>query len=168
MGLDMYLKATKHTYKSEYEGREGFSRPELLNVIRKDRDAIEQAIHDIEIPKAFDQYGGREFSCDAMYWRKANAIHGWFVDNVQDGQDDCRPYYVHHSQLRDLLGVINQVLDYPEEAEDILPTTSGCFFGHAEYDEYYFDVLTNTQDRLAKILSMPDLDTWSFEYMSSW
>ena len=24
------------------------------------------------------------------YWRKANAIHKWFVDNVQDGKDDCR------------------------------------------------------------------------------
>ena len=23
------------------------------------------------------------------YWRKANAIHQWFVDNVQDGEDDC-------------------------------------------------------------------------------
>ena len=22
-------------------------------------------------------------------WRKANAIHKWFVDNVQDGVDDC-------------------------------------------------------------------------------
>jgi hypothetical protein len=168
MGLDMYLKATKHTYKSEYESREGFSRPELLNVIRKDRDAIEQTVYDIEIPKAFDQYGGRKFSCTAMYWRKANAIHGWFVDNVQDGNDDCRTYYVCPSQLRDLLGVINQVLDYPEEAEDLLPTTSGCFFGHTEYDEYYMDTLRHTQDRLAKILSMPDLDTWSFEYMSSW
>lgn len=23
------------------------------------------------------------------YWRKANAIHRWFVENVQDGEDDC-------------------------------------------------------------------------------
>lgn len=23
------------------------------------------------------------------YWRKANAIHDWFVENVQDGIDDC-------------------------------------------------------------------------------
>jgi hypothetical protein len=146
MGLDMYLKATKHTFKSEYEGREGFSQPV------KGRDAIEQAIYNIKLPKAFDQYGGREFSCTAMYWRKANAIHRWFVDNVQGGNDDCRTYYVHHSRLRDLLGVINQVLDYPEEAEDILPTASGCFFGHTEYDEYYMDTLRHTQDRLAKIL----------------
>lgn len=161
MGLDMYLKATKHTYKSEFDAKEGYpgGRP---------KGGIEQAVYDIEIPKAFPEYGVREFSCDAMTWRKANAIHKWFVDNVQDGNDDCRTYYVHHSQLRDLLGVINQVLDYPEEAEDILPTTSGCFFGHTEYDEYYMDILRHTQDRLSKILSMPDLDTWSFEYSSSW
>ena len=163
MGLDMYLKATKHTYKSEYQGRDA---PPATAT--PGRDAIEQAIYDIEIPKAFPKYGGREFSCDAMYWRKANAIHKWFVDNVQDGNDDCRSYYVCHSQLSDLLGVINQVLDYPEEAEDILPTTSGCFFGHTGYDEYYMDTLRHTQNGLAKILSMPDLDTWSFEYMSSW
>ena len=163
MGLDMYLKATKHTYKSEYQGRDA---PPATAT--PGRDAIERAIYDIEIPKAFRKYGGREFSCDAMYWRKANAIHKWFVDNVQDGNDDCRSYYVCHSQLSDLLGVINQVLDYPEEAEDILPTTSGCFFGHTGYDEYYMDTLRHTQNGLAKILSMPDLDTWSFEYMSSW
>ena len=24
------------------------------------------------------------------YWRKANQIHNWFVNNVQDGVDDCR------------------------------------------------------------------------------
>jgi hypothetical protein len=23
------------------------------------------------------------------YWRKANQIHNWFVNNVQDGEDDC-------------------------------------------------------------------------------
>ena len=26
---------------------------------------------------------------EVAYWRKANAIHRWFVDNVQDGDDDC-------------------------------------------------------------------------------
>ena len=31
---------------------------------------------------------------EAGYWRKANAIHRWFVENVQKGEDDCRDYYV--------------------------------------------------------------------------
>lgn len=34
------------------------------------------------------------------YWRKANAIHKWFVDKVQDGEDDCK---YHHEVTRDIL-----------------------------------------------------------------
>ena len=45
------------------------------------------------------------------YWRKANAIHKWFVDNVQDGEDDCKEYYVDESKLKELLDVVNKVLD---------------------------------------------------------
>ena len=31
---------------------------------------------------------------EVAYWRKANAIHGWFVYNIQDGVDDQNEYYV--------------------------------------------------------------------------
>jgi hypothetical protein len=40
---------------------------------------------------------------DAGYWRKANAIHQWFVENVQAGEADCREYYVSRTQLEALL-----------------------------------------------------------------
>jgi len=36
------------------------------------------------------------------YWRKANAIHDWFVQNVQDGRDECQESYVTLSQLQEL------------------------------------------------------------------
>ena len=36
------------------------------------------------------------------YWRKANAIHGWFVDNIQDGVDDQNEYYVSKEKLEEL------------------------------------------------------------------
>jgi len=26
---------------------------------------------------------------EAIYWRKSNQIHKWFVDTCQDGEDDC-------------------------------------------------------------------------------
>jgi hypothetical protein len=42
--------------------------------------------------------------------RKANAIHNWFVENVQDGNDNCEDYYVSRSQLTELLDTINKVL----------------------------------------------------------
>jgi len=48
---------------------------------------------------------------EVAYWRKANHIHKWFVDNVQDGVDDCKDYYVDSSQLEELRDVCKQVLD---------------------------------------------------------
>jgi len=47
---------------------------------------------------------------EVAYWRKANQIHKWFVDNVQDGEDDCKEYYVSHEQLKQLLEIVNIVL----------------------------------------------------------
>lgn len=45
------------------------------------------------------------------YWRKANAIHQWFVTNVQDGEDDCKDYYVSREQLKELRDLCQLVLD---------------------------------------------------------
>lgn len=47
---------------------------------------------------------------DVGYWRKANAVHQWFVDNVQDGADDCKEYFVSRGQLKDLLKLCKEVL----------------------------------------------------------
>lgn len=51
---------------------------------------------------------------DVMYWRKANAIHNWFVQNVQDGQDDCKDYWVSEKDLETLLNLCEEVLDHSE------------------------------------------------------
>jgi hypothetical protein len=47
---------------------------------------------------------------DVMYWRKANQIHKWFVDNIQKGVDDCGTYYVGTDKLQELLDICKQVL----------------------------------------------------------
>ena len=39
---------------------------------------------------------------NVIYWRKANQIHNWFVENVQKGRDDCRCYEVTKRQLERL------------------------------------------------------------------
>jgi hypothetical protein len=48
---------------------------------------------------------------EAASWRKANAIHRWFVENVQDGNDNCGEYRVSAEQLRALLSLCSQVLE---------------------------------------------------------
>ena len=48
---------------------------------------------------------------EVAYWRKANQIHRWFVDNVQNGIDECQKSPVTRQQLCDLLVVCNAVID---------------------------------------------------------
>lgn len=43
------------------------------------------------------------------YWRKANAIHQWFVDNVQNGVDECQESYVDETKLRELLNICQAI-----------------------------------------------------------
>jgi hypothetical protein len=46
------------------------------------------------------------------YWRKANAIHKWFVDTVQDGVDDCGSYEVSKNDLEQLLYICKLVKEH--------------------------------------------------------
>jgi hypothetical protein len=45
------------------------------------------------------------------YWRKANAIHLWFVNNCQNGVDDCKEYYVSKEKIEELLSLCKKVMD---------------------------------------------------------
>lgn len=48
-------------------------------------------------------------SQEVGYWRKANAIHNWFVENVQNGEDDCWSYAVTKEQIEELLELCKEV-----------------------------------------------------------
>lgn len=103
---------------------------------------------------------------DIGYWRKANAIHQWFVDNVQDGVDNCQEFEVRKEQLEELLEAVDKVIADHEEAKEILPTQGGFFFGSTDYDEYYFEDMLLTKEILERAMKYPD-DT-RFIYQSSW
>lgn len=49
------------------------------------------------------KYGHKALLEQLVSWRKANQIHNWFVENVQDGQDDCGCYEVTKEQLETLI-----------------------------------------------------------------
>lgn len=51
---------------------------------------------------------------ELLYWRKANAIHKWFVNKVQHGVDDCGDYYVSRENLQALLDVCKEVISSSE------------------------------------------------------
>ena len=55
------------------------------------------------------KYGHKALLEQLVSWRKANQIHHWFVENVQDGQDDCGSYEVTKEQLETLLELCMKV-----------------------------------------------------------
>jgi hypothetical protein len=113
---------------------------------------------------------------EIAYWRKANAIHRWFVNSCQNGVDDCRHAYVSREQLvklRDLCrSLVSMYENDPEaataRAEIDLPPQSGFFFGSTETDQWYWKDLRETATLLTAVLD-EDANLWSeFHYHSSW
>jgi hypothetical protein len=151
MGLDMYLR--KHYYVKNWE----HNPPEEQFAID-----IKQGGKQSSIPTDKIVY----IITEAMYWRKANAIHKWFVDNVQDGEDDCKEYYVDSAQLKQLLDLTTAVLADHSKAPELLPAQSGFFFGGTDYDKYYFDDLEYTKKELEQLLANDD--NGEYYYNSSW
>jgi len=111
---------------------------------------------------------GATIAINVGYWRKANAIHDWFVNNVQDGEDNCREYRVTLEQLRELRGLCEQILADQSLAPDLLPTQAGFFFGGIDYDDWYLDNIRHTNGVLDNILTSDNADEYSFYYQSSW
>jgi hypothetical protein len=152
MGLDMYL------YKKNYMRTDEFYKPEYRNeVVVKTGGEIDKNIKPERIKYVVEEVG---------YWRKANQIHKWFVDNVQEGNDNCGNYYVNSTTLEELLELCKQVRDDHSKAEELLPSTSGFFFGGTEYDEWYFNDIDNTIKIIEECLADEGAD--DFEYSSSW
>lgn len=154
MGLDMYLEARK--FVSDFTDKELFQ-------------SVVSAVGLADMSE--EKYA--TISINVAYWRKANHIHDWFVKNVQDGEDDCKQYYVDRDKLLELEAACRKVVEAgtQEVAEELLPTSAGFFFGGTEYDEYYFEQTDFTAKRLAEILTaLPEtaLRGFDFYYSSSW
>lgn len=116
---------------------------------------------------------------EVAYWRKDNHIHRWFVENVQEGKDECQDGECTLDQLKELRNVCKQILRCKtkkkklELAKDLLPTQTGFFFGSTEYDESYFEALDRTVNVIDSIeASHPAKDPEGviiyYIYHSSW
>ncbi len=104
--------------------------------------------------------------CEVAYWRKFNALHGWFVTFVQNGVDDCDYYEVTKQDLESLISTLESLLEYKDP--DFLPPTSGFFFGSTEIDDYYYEQAESTLKQLKIILQTFDWEKEKLFYTSSW
>lgn len=66
-----------------------------------------------------NEYGYYSIFEEVGYWRKANHIHNWFVENIQDGIDDCHYHReVTKEDLEELFDVCHEVLCSCEMADE--------------------------------------------------
>lgn len=135
MGLDMYLNKFpryKNTTAKQVNAIEGYldwldakaRGSEYANCTMKEYCGID--IDDLpnqEVIDFYKQFYSKKYSSwdterkygyhtiheQVGYWRKANAIHEWLVNHVQDGEDDC----CYHQEVTK--GVIEGLLDTCEK-----------------------------------------------------
>jgi hypothetical protein len=154
MGLDMYLDARR--YVSNFGNDTG-----LHNKLNELTTSLGYTME------------AKEITFRAMYWRKANQIHKWFVDNVQNGVDDCGYYPVSSDQLQQLLIIVNSLLEEKNAkmASSKLPPQSGFFFGNEDINDWYWEDLESTKEGLEKMFAQIgdnyEFD-WTVTYHSSW
>lgn len=155
MGLDQYLYAEKYLSNSEWQDKK---------IRQQFNDVVEACDASDVMTKAYLPSASVKFQVG--YWRKANQVHDWFVNNCQDGEDDCREYRVNREQLEELRDLCQRVLDNHALASEYMPTSEGFFFGSTEYDDYYFECLEETIGIIGQALTLEK--EYDFTYQSSW
>jgi hypothetical protein len=150
MGLDMYLSKKTYVKYWEHNGDNNYE----VTVTKAGK------------PTNIDPKKVSYIVEEVGYWRKANQIHNWFVENVQNGIDECQESYVSREQLQSLLDICRIVKIDKDKAPQLLSTQSGFFFGGTEYDEWYFNDIDNTIQIIEEALSDENAD--DFAYRASW
>jgi len=155
MGLDMTLTAKR--FYGGYSDEAG-------------RNRVVAAAGDI--PPVGADVSSVTLELEVAHWRKANAIHGWFVENVQDGEDKCEETFVSVDSIRELVALCEGVLDGAADPADLAPV-DGFFFGPTDDDEWYRQYVADTVDQLKPLITWVDADPdrarqWDFYYRSSW
>lgn len=141
MGLDMWLKCGNRKMAKTYL-----------------EDLTEEERWECDAP--FEEIG---------YWRKANAIRQWFVDTCGYSEDgNCEYVEVSKKDLERLKETCEYVLEHRDKAPELLPTSSGFFFGDTEYNDYYFNSLEETIKICENALQTVKWDTEVVMYTDWW
>lgn len=174
MGLDMYLTRKVYVGLNYEHNRTGESKV-VINDKENDTTKLKELVF------------------EAAYWRKHNALHAYFVDRIQDGEDDCKEYYVDREILQEIIDKSKEDMKYldslkfqnSEKQKDMFTgkkfsykiyedvdesklnfqTRGGFFFGSTDYDEYFYKDLQDTVEQLEEALKNED---GYFYYHSSW
>ena len=186
----MYLSAQRHLYNSAWKSESEKKESEEVQLNEKIRSLF---------PEMFktDNLNYITISFEVGYWRKANQIHKWFVEECQEGNDDCKDYWVSRDQLKELLELCKEVLKesklvdgsvgngYKIEKGKKIPileagktiensSTAQCLLptqsGFFFGSEDYDEYYIRDVERTVEIIErcLKLPEEWDFEYHSSW
>lgn len=156
MGLDMYLYKVNRSNKTTEE----------LQEIDDDASPDNPLCEGFELEEYEYLRGNYTIFHREAYWRKFNALHGWFVDNAQDGKDDCGYYKVDKTLLNELYNVLVDVQN-TKNPEKLQPV-GGFFFGSTKVDEWYWGDVENSIEQIGDIIQNFDWEKYDLYYHSSW
>ena len=71
------------------------------------------------------------------YFRKVNFLVKYFEDYCGLDTANQTPLRIHIKDIMDLKDRCSEVINNPNKAEELLPTTDGFFFGDTDYNEEY-------------------------------
>ena len=158
MGLDMYMYVHTFEVRGNWENKDDEVKnfyPEKLKVLQDD-------IYKRNFLSKLTEY-------QVAYWRKANAIHGWIIENCADGEDDHQDIWMGKERLTKLLNVVKAVLDDNSLADKLLPVEKGFFFGSQEYDDWYFEDLKYANYIIPLLLDYLEKNPYDeIYYRASW
>ena len=183
MGLDMYVKIRHKDTQSKLEAYEAWEQKYSYEEFQRLTEEQVEEYRNSEPEYDEDMYGK-----ELIYWRKANQIHNWFVQNYQNGVDDCGRYVITVNDLMKLKELCEKILTMTEKRKEMrypsfsatekvevdipyltlegveyaiehLPSRSGFFFGSTQYDNGYVWDLEDTVERINNTL-----DTLNCEY----
>lgn len=201
MGLDMYLEAERH-YSLESDVAKDIAAAAgttLMDVVRegsiylprwphspaeeRERSDLIVEIAELVPMSTTESYGSMLFvsegelvvSVTCGYWRKANAVHAWFVDHCQGGVDECQRTPVSAEQIALLHSHCSQALAFYNagdlvKARETMPPRAGFFFGGTDVDEWWAEDMAFTIEMVERVIknaaTIPG--RIDFSYSSSW
>lgn len=165
MGLDMYLYADKYVSRTDWTNHD-YSSGEQPPA----NPVFDEIVSTLKADKLVDnEYTGITVSIPVGYWRKANAIHGWIVNNCADGVDECQRIGISKDKAEELVSICKEVIKNKSKANELLPPQSGFFFGSYDIDEWYINDLKRTVSIFTKILKAAERNEIDgVTYQASW
>lgn len=157
------LKDNAESYKVAYD--------KIFNVKIKEYtkcywivEKMQERVHSVqEVKEFFDDFIDFYYPEEDAYFRKVNFIYKYFQYKLEDEQ--C---FIEKEDLLDIIERCEKVLADDTQAEELLPTQCGFFFGSTDYDDYYFDNVADCKKQMEHLLEDFDDNTDIIYVVMSW